>query len=274
MILIFDTFSGLCNQMYDIFYGINFCIINNINFTFRYCSFREKNLVDWYNEKFEKLFDSSFLKKYELYVDYNTIENNINEYNSFNLNCERCITIFKNDDDIFEQLKNINKEYIILKQFWSIAGNKIQEVEQLYPLLLPSNILMDVYNTIKIKILNTDEQYNFIHYRYEQDFINHFKCNVEYLKPLILNIKQKFKNPNLRIYIATSNITKLIDLNDPELNNMILTKNEDELTKYNFEELAFIDYMFGLNSNEVFGHSKSSFSHMLNNLKRQNNYYV
>jgi len=57
MILIFDTFSGLCNQMYDIFYGINFCIINNINFTFRYCSFREKNLVDWYNEKFEKLFN-------------------------------------------------------------------------------------------------------------------------------------------------------------------------------------------------------------------------
>jgi hypothetical protein len=275
MIIIFDTFSGLCNQFFDIYLGINFCINNNIKFTFRFCSFREKNLVVWNNEKFEKLFDLSFLKKYDLYIDFKTIENNINENNTFNFYGDRCINIFKNDDDILK----IDKEFIILKQFWSIivlsvVVNKIQEVEQIYPLLLPSNRLIKVYNTIKSKILNTDEQYNFIHYRYEQDFIACFKCSVEALKPIILNIKQKFKNPNLRIYIATSNITKLIDLNDTELNNMILTKNEDELTEYNFEELAFIDYMFGLNSNEVFGHSKSSFSHMLNNLKGQNNFYA
>ena len=30
MIIIFDTFGGLCNQFYDINCGINFCIINNI----------------------------------------------------------------------------------------------------------------------------------------------------------------------------------------------------------------------------------------------------
>ena len=56
-------------------------------------------------------------------------------------------------------------------------------------------------------------------------------------------------------------------------NSQIVSKNEDELTDYNFEELAFVDYMFGLNSNELFGHSKSSFSTMLNHIKKTNNYY-
>ena len=54
MIVIFDTFGGLCNQMYDIQCGINFCIYNNIKFSFRYCSFRNTNLTSWYNEKFTK----------------------------------------------------------------------------------------------------------------------------------------------------------------------------------------------------------------------------
>ena len=35
-IIIFDTFCGLCNQFYDIQKGINFCLKNNIKFTFRY----------------------------------------------------------------------------------------------------------------------------------------------------------------------------------------------------------------------------------------------
>ena len=69
-------------------------------------------------------------------------------------------------------------------------------------------------------------------------------------------------------------ITKnIIDLNNSKFFSKIITKNEDELSNYNFEELAFIDYMFGLNSNEVFGHNKSSFSIMLNNIKQTKNYY-
>ena len=39
------------------------------------------------------------------------------------------------------------------------------------------------------------------------------------------------------------------------------------------EEKAFIDYMFGYDSVEVFGHNKSSFSVILNNLKNTNNFY-
>ena len=52
MILIFDTYSGLCNQMYDIFSAINFCHIHNIYFTFRYANFRNNNLVTWTNVDF------------------------------------------------------------------------------------------------------------------------------------------------------------------------------------------------------------------------------
>jgi hypothetical protein len=43
---------------------------------------------------------------------------------------------------------------------------------------------------------------------------------------------------------------------------------------YNYEEKAFIDYMIGLNSSEIYGHSKSSFSYMLNGIKGTNNYYA
>ena len=45
------------------------------------------------------------------------------------------------------------------------------------------------------------------------------------------------------------------------------------LMDLNFEQRAFIDYMFGLNSVECIGHNKSSFSHMINYIKQTNNYY-
>ena len=44
MFLIFDTYAGLCNQMYDINAAINFCMINNIEFTFRYAALRYKKI--------------------------------------------------------------------------------------------------------------------------------------------------------------------------------------------------------------------------------------
>jgi len=269
IIVIFDTYGGLCNQFYDIISGINFCITNNIKFSFRYCSFRNQNLTSWYNEKFEKLFDIRFLEKYhELYVNIDNLY--ITEENTYNFN-SNCANTFLTKD-YYQTIININKKFIILKQFWPVyCFAKI--IDNVCSHILPSNRLIDVYNKIKNQIINND-QYNFIHYRYEKDFVDHFQVKIENLKPLILATKQKFKNPNLKIYIATSNIKELIDINDTELCNIILIKNEDELKSYNFEECAFIDYMFGLNSNEIFGHSKSSFSNMLNNMKHTSNYYA
>ncbi len=268
MIIIFDTYGGLCNQFYDINCGINFCIINNIKFTFRYCTFRNNDLTTFYNEKFNKLFDMSFLDKYSnLYINYDDLD--IRDDNTYNFDSKRAIEIFTNNFE--NEIINCGKEYIILKQFWSIYEFK-QIIDDINPYILPSKKLVDIYNLLKDQLIN--DKYNFIHYRYEIDFTSYFKVQPLDLKSLILNLKQKkFKNSDLKIYIATSNIKQLIDLNDIELCDIILTKNDDELNDYNFEERAFIDYMFGLHSCEVFGHSKSSFSHMLNDIKQTSNYY-
>jgi hypothetical protein len=176
------------------------------------------------------------------------------------------------NNNYLNEIQNIKKDFIVLKQF-STVYNFQKIVDNVIPFLSPSKRLYEVYNKIKNKIMNHDEEYNFIHYRYEKDFTRHFNIEVKTLKSLILDLKHKFKNPNLKIYIATSNIRKLINLNDNELGDIIISKNENKLLGYNFEEKAFIDYIFGLNSKEVFGHSKSSFSHMLNNFKNTSNYY-
>lgn len=269
MIIIFDTFSGLCNQFYDINCGINFCLIHNIKFTFRYCSFREINLTSWHNERFEKLFDISFLDKYNnLYINYDTL--NVTQENTYNFEGEVAIKLFT--DNYFNEIMNIDKEFIVLKQFWSVHKFSNIIEHDINRDILPSKRLIDVYNKIKPQIIH--EEYNYIHYRYEHDFTSYFQLTIQNLKDIILNIKNSFKNPNLKIYIATSNIKEVLQLDDPQLRDIILTKNNDELTDYNFEEKAFIDYMFGLHSNEVFGHKNSSFSHMLNNLKGTTNFYA
>jgi hypothetical protein len=271
MILIFDTFGGLCNQFFEINSGINFCIINNIKFSFRYCSFRNNNLLTWHKKNFEELFDSEFLKPYHpLYIDFKEItltkDNTYNYENTLNSNA-----ILNSEDDILTQLINFNKEYIMLKQFWKTYKFR-NIIDNVNNKITPSKKLLDKYLEIKKHIFHSNEPYNFIHYRYEKDFTNYFNLNnIENLKDLIL--KPKFKDPSLKIYIATTNIHTLIDLNDVDIKDIIVTKNDSQLLDYNFEEKAFIDFMIGKNSIEVYGHSKSSFSVMLNNLKKTKNYY-
>lgn len=121
---------------------------------------------------------------------------------------------------------------------------------------------MDKY--IEIKNTFTNELYNFIHYRYEIDFTQHFKINIESLDILIENIK--FKNNDLNVYIATSNIKKILDMNNCKYKNLIY-KNDDILIDLNFEQKAFIDFMIGINSVEGCGNQKSSFSQMIKNIK-------
>ena len=264
MIIIFDTFGGLCNQFYDINCGINFCIINNIKFSFRYCSFRNENLISWYEKKIEMLFNTDILKKKTDFDDLN-----ITSENTFNYDNKNAISIFS--ENYFNEIINCNKDYIILKQFWSIYKfSKI--IVDLNSQILPSKRIIDIYNNIKNKILCADEKYNYIHYRYEIDFTSHFGVKIENINDLILRLQKSFKNPNLKIYIATFNIDDLIDENN-KINNIIIKKDPSDIANLNYEEMAFIDYLFGLNSNEIYGHSKSSFSHMLNNLKGTNNFY-
>jgi len=273
MILIFDTFGGLCNQFYDINCGINFCLINNIKFSFRYCSFRNDNLVSWTNEPFEKLFCTDFLKKYQtLYIPIEdlllTKDNTYNYEKTLNSN-----NLINNEDDILTKLISFNKEYVILRQFYITYKFK-KIIDNVNNYIMPSKRLWDKHLEIKNNILQVDEQYNFIHYRYEDDFTKHFKLNnIETLCDLISKLKTKFKNPSLKIYIATTNIDTLIDLNNTDIKNIIITKDEGKLTQYNFEEKAFIDYIIGKNAVEVFGHKLSAFSCMLNQIKKTQNFY-
>jgi len=269
MILIFDTNGGLCNQFYDIVNAINFCLTHNIYFTFRNCVFRYDNLVEFYNQPFEKLFDTSFLDQYSLYINYYTIKDNLTNNNCFNLHDNILAYIFFNKNDIYNQLINLNKEYIVLKQFWSLYEFNVDTYQIQNINILPSKNIMDKYIELKNLIVN-NRPYNFIHYRYEIDFTNHFKINIESLDSLLERLK--FQNNELNIYIATTNIKYLLNLNDTKYHN-ILYKNDDLLLDFNFEERAFIDYMFGINSSECYGHINSSFSYVINQKKLTNNYY-
>jgi len=53
--------------------------------------------------------------------------------------------------------------------------------------------ILNKYNSIISNLIASGEEYNFIHYRYETDFVNHFKVNIMNLKSLIFNLKNKFK---------------------------------------------------------------------------------
>ena len=269
VVLIFDTNGGLCNQFYDIINGINFCLKYNIFFTFRYCSFRNDNLTSWIEQPFEKLFDLNLFNDYKLYINYNNIRGDLTDDNCYNLNDKRPARMIFNENNILDQFINLNKKYIVLKQFNALYKFKNFIDKTVHTRIFPSNHLMEKYIKIQNKLIT--EPYNFIHYRYETDFTTHFKVTIKSLDHLLSSIN--FKNNNLKIYIATSNIKNLINLNDCKYKNLIY-KNDDELMELNFEERAFIDYMFGLNSVECYGHKKSSFSCMINNIKKTNNYYT
>ena len=77
-------------------------------------------------------------------------------------------------------------------------------VDNIYPRILPSSRLMIIYNKVKDNLDLTNEKYNFIHYRHESDFTNHFKMEVNSLENIIIKINPQFKNPNLKLFIGSS----------------------------------------------------------------------
>ena len=83
-----------------------------------------------------------------------------------------------------------------------------------------------------------------------------------------------FKDGDLPIYLAISSAAKIYSSKLSEKNKKIIFfKDETELQSFNFEELAFIDFMIGMMANEVFGHSRSSFSYLVNQHKNTKNFY-
>jgi len=267
--IIFDTYSGLCNQMYDIHSGVNFCIAYNITFSFRYASYRNpSNLCEWYDVAFTELFDDCFLTEIDLYKPYHTLD--CNKDNTYDNNM-RAIEWIDNEVAIFPQLERIEKTYIVLKQFWAIPCN-IKDSIHIYPKITPCEKLIQYFQQIKRTL---PDQYNVLHYRYEHDFNAHFKIsNPLKLCDIISHVK--FKNEHIPTYIAANNVnnipTHLLSESIDTLENIIY-KPDNMVDELNFEEAAFVDYMIGKNSVEFYGHHNSSFSVLLNSSHRTNNYY-
>jgi hypothetical protein len=282
MILIFDLGGGLCNQIIDINCSIDFAVKYNYQFSFRHCSFRYDDLQSFDNKKkFNDLFDENIYKIISNYIPFKNISLLLNNDNTINYVSTIVNTWAKSEIDLINSLNTTfttsNKKYIIIKQLFSIYN--IDNIKNnIYTKIFPNNKIMKIYNHIKKYIL--PKKYNFIHYRYENDFTTFF--NIKNIKSIDYLIdKIYFKNRNLKIYIACSNLKKLSNTKYL-LNNFYKYKNiiikDDYLNKYglnnlNFEEKAFIDFMIGKNAQEVYGHNKSSFSLLLNFIKNTNNYY-
>lgn len=267
MILIFDTWDGLCNQIMDIVFGVNFAVNNNIKFCFRYAAFRDKIQNNrWYKVEFTKLFDTNIFKQFKQYIDFKDIEkDHIN--NVYNYDGISCWNFLDKTKHLIDQLNNINNKYIVLSKFRSIYS--INDIYHLWDNIMPSENIMNIYYKIKNKLFTNNEKYNFIHYRYENDFTSYFNVEIKNINE-ILGVN--FKN-NYRIFIAGSNISEIVNKYNVDTTNLIYKNDNDELlSNLNYEQKAFVDFMFGKNSEEVYGTKLSSFSCFLNNLKKTNNF--
>ena len=264
MIILFETYAGLCNQMFDILSAVFFMKDSDFQYSFRSASFRRSNLVHFYNVPFFKLFSEEPFLSEKNYIPYFSIVDKVNRINTFNFDGKRAISIWKPENfkkDIFELSKKY--KYIVIKQLWPLhlASFKNSDILEW---VKPNKELLDTYDRIKEKI-QIPKEYIFLHYRYERDFIKFFQIKI----PNINDILKKINSKKKPIYIASTNIDQLLEKKE----YYIFYKNENELIKFNFEEKAMIDFLFGLDSHEIYGNRKSSFSNVLNDIKGTNNYY-
>lgn len=264
MIILFETYAGLCNQMFDILSGVYFMKDSKYQYSFRCASFRMKNLVRFYNVPFLSLFSEEPFLSEENYISYSLLREKINRRNTFNFDGKRAIQLWK-PETFKKELNELSKKYefIVIKQFWPLHLVSFQNSDILR-WVKPNRKLLETYFILRNK-LQIPNEYIFLHYRYERDFIKFFEVIVPNLNDLIKKI-----NPDKKpIYIASTNIDELLEKKE----DYIFYKNEKELSTLNFEEKAMIDFLFGLDSSIIYGNQKSSFSNVLNDIKGTNNYY-
>ena len=270
--LIFDTYGGLCNQMYDIQAAINYCLAYNIHFSFRHASLRNPhNLYKWYDIPFEELFDASIFTQFPLYKHYSTLTCNATNTYNFN-NPIRAVEWIDVNRAILPQLEHVQKQHIVLRQFWSIPSS-VSEQCNMFSSITPCRKIRKIFKELLDKELPS--KYNLIHYRYEEDFNTHFKIeNPLKLHDIIRHIT--FKQTDLPIYIAANNVLSiprgLLSPHANELENVIYKKGT-RTDNLNYEEAAFVDFMIGKHAQQVYGHHNSSFSVLLNSSHVSNYYY-
>lgn len=287
MILIFDTIGGLSDQIKDITSILYFCNKNQFQFTFRNATCRPiENPTIYKLYDFHNLFDTDSFSNNKYYILYDSIQKNINVDNTYDFHKDKIRgKLFKNDykeymqnikENMVDIISSCHKEFIIMGgSFWSYNYYKYDE--NIINTIKPSKKIIDKYNEI-IQTMNCNE-YNFIHYRYEEDWnILLTQRNIVYIRPIlddiILNVPYK---KDLPIYICTSCIERLYEkkwlLHPLSTYSNILYKNKDDMIGFNYDECGYVDFLIGKNAQEIYGFSRSGFSRNLNALKKTKNYY-
>jgi hypothetical protein len=253
--------------MMDIKTSVNFAVKYQYKFCFRNCSFRNADLTSWHKTSFIHLFDEENFEQITGYIPYDFAD--LKNQSIWNEKGEKVVNLIKSSKEINDHAKNY--DFVVLYQFWGafnwewnnlIINPEIKPASKIYKKFL------DITKTLPKK-------FNFLHYRFEHDFISHFTKKGAVFPELndVINLKL-FKDGDLPIYLATSSAAKIYSSKLSEKNKKIIFfKDETELQSFNFEELAFIDFMIGMMANEVFGHSRSSFSYLVNQHKNTKNFY-
>jgi len=265
--LILNTVAGLCNQMMDIETFVSFCVENDYGFSFRYCSFRNKNLRTFNPVEFESLFEASSFKRFRKYSAFSELD-----FRGCKI-LESWPLEIKTSDEVADFLRSVEGKYshIFITQFWPLFNYKTSKIHgdiKIEPSLKIKEFFKQIKNTLPKK-------YNFLHYRYESDFVKHFKIDAKEIKNTKLSIlhKKNIFNNDLPIYLSCSKpLIALKGISARDRKN-IFYNDETRLSHFNFEESAYVDYLIGEGSEVVYGHSKSSYSVRLNSLKNSSNYY-
>jgi len=270
-VLVLDAYGGLCNQMMDIDSLVKYATQNSLRFAFQHCSLRDPSLTSWSSAPFDTLFDEENLQELPGYLSCHELL--LKGGKTWNSEGKRLIQLIKNSKEVIELA--MNYDCLFIKQGWPVLG--FPEIGlDLTQRIKPSLHIQTEYAKLR---LNLPEKYNFLHYRYEHDFISYFSAeSPANTFPILQEILDAnlFSNTGIPIYIAASGLANLpkshLKREITEHKNILFT-NEKKIKDFNFEASAYLDFLIGEQAVEVFGHSRSSFSHRLNNLKNSSNYY-
>ena len=281
MLLIFDLFGGLTDMLRDLVSIYNFCLKYKYNFTIRNASSRsaEKPDTGYTSYSIDNLINVQSFTTNEYYIEYSTIIGNVNDSNTYDFFKDKVEgRLWKNrhflsEDDVICSIKNTNKEYVIIGgSFWYYTNlHDMYQLARIFKTLIPSHKIIEELNANIIT-----DNYNCIHYRYENDWIPNLRnWGIPYIVPpldvLINNLP--FKNKHL-IYICTNNIENLYAQNllhrQLETYDNIIYKKKNNL---NYDENGFLDLLITQKCDEFYGNSVSGFTQLAAVLKNSFNFY-
>jgi hypothetical protein len=309
MILIFDSITGTTEQIRNLRFFVYFSKKYNLQFSIRYASCRSLDLKKVTLYDFKNLFnDEKMFENTESYIPYDSIKNKITSENCVdfykNYEIEKYFWRYDYKDNYYKEktldlinvIKSSSYEYIILgpsfhwwyydidkpKQYllelindqltltWKDKNDNDSEESIL---VIPSEKIMNKFELFKKRINNS--KYNFIHYRYEDDYNHDFiTSGNHYIVPMIDDLIEHvpFKE-KLPIYIATSSIELLHKkgLMKYPLENYSEIIYKNDCADLFFDEAGFLDYLIGIYSEEVYGFSKSGLSSELIFIKKYKN---